>query len=113
MTASVLLKLASVLDADLQQFWAEDADRLVAQLRDVLTDPSVGEQISMAEIRELAASMPAVGRYVIELQRRYRHGRDVNETIMTRIDAGAAGPMFLPPPTAQEGGQERCHTRRN
>src|ERR1019366_8458586 len=90
MTASVLLKLASVYDADLQQFSAEDADRLLAQLRDVLTDPSVGEQISMAEIRELAASMPAVGRYVIELHRRYRHGRDVNETIMTRIDAGAA-----------------------
>src|SRR3981081_411771 len=62
MTASVLLKLASVFDADLQQFSAEDADRLVAQLRDVLTDPSVGEQISMAEIRELAASVPAVGR---------------------------------------------------
>ena len=72
MTASVLLKLASVFDADLQQFSAEDADRLVAQLRDVLTDPSVGEQISMAEIRELAATMPAVGRYVIELHRRYR-----------------------------------------
>src|ERR1039458_8794968 len=91
MTASVLLKLASVYDADLQQFSAEDADRLVAQLRDVLTDPSGGEQSSMAEIRELAATMPAVGRYVIELHRRYRHGRDVNETIMTRIDAGAAG----------------------
>jgi predicted transcriptional regulator/transcriptional regulator with XRE-family HTH domain len=113
MTASVLLKLASVYDADLQQFSAEDADRLVAQLRDVLTDPSVGEQISMAEIRELAAAMPAVGRYVIELHRRYRHGRDVNETIMTRIDAGEAGSMSVPPPMAQEEVQELFYARRN
>src|ERR1700722_5364097 len=113
MTATVLLKLASVYDADLSQFSAEDADRLVAQLRDVLTDPSVGEQISMAEIRELAASMPAVGRYVIELHRRYRHGRDVNETILTRIDAGAAGAMSVPPPMAQEEVQELFYARRN
>src|ERR1700722_11492026 len=113
MTASVLLKLASVFDADLQQFSAEDADRLVAQLRDVLTDPSVGEQISMAEIRELAAAMPAVGRYVIELHRRYRHGRDVNETIMTRIDAGEPGSMSVAPPMAQEEVQELFYARRH
>jgi predicted transcriptional regulator/transcriptional regulator with XRE-family HTH domain len=113
MTASVLLKLATIFDADLQQFSAEDADRLVAQLRDVLSDPAVGEQVSMAEIRELAASMPAVGRYVIELHRRYRHGRDVNETIMTRIDSGAAGSLEMPPPLAYEEVQELFYSRRN
>ncbi|HUZ24015.1 MAG TPA: short-chain fatty acyl-CoA regulator family protein [Streptosporangiaceae bacterium] len=113
MTASVLLRLASVFDADLQQFSADDADRLVAQFRDVLTDPSVGEPISMAEIRELAVAMPAVGRYVMELHRRYRHGRDVNETIMTRIDAGAAGSMSVPPPMAYEEVQELFYARRN
>jgi XRE family transcriptional regulator, fatty acid utilization regulator len=113
MTASVLLRLASVFDADLQQFSAEDADRLVAQLRDAATDPSVGEQISMAEIRELAATMPAVGRYVIELHRRYRHLRDVNETIMSRIDSAEAGAMSVPAPMAQEEVQELFYARRN
>ena len=113
MTASVLLKLASVFDADLQQFSGEDADRLVAQLRDVLTDPSVSEQVSMAEIRELAASMPAVGRYVIELHRRFRHGRDVNEALVNRIDSGGVGSMTVPPPLAQEEVQELFYARRN
>ncbi|HEY5362066.1 MAG TPA: short-chain fatty acyl-CoA regulator family protein [Streptosporangiaceae bacterium] len=113
MTGSVLLRLASVFDADLQQFSTEDADRLVAQLRDALTDPSVGDPISMAEIRELAVAMPAVGRYVMELHRRYRHGRDVNEAIMTRIDAGAAGSMSVPPPMAYEEVQELFYGRRN
>lgn len=113
MTASVLLRLASVFDADLQQFSAEDAARLAAQLRDVLSDPSVGEQVSMAEIRELAASMPAVGRYVIELHRRFRHSRDVNETILSRIDSGTPGSMEVPPPLAQEEVQELFYARRN
>ena len=67
----------------------------------------------MAEIRELAATMPAVGRYVIELHRRYRHVRDVNETIMSRIDAGEAGSMSVPPPMAQEEVQELFYARRN
>ncbi len=113
MTAAVLLRLASVFDADLQQFSAEDADRLVAQLRDALTDPSVSDPISMTEIRELAVAMPAVGRYVMELHRRYRHGRDVNETIMTRIDASAAGSFAVPPPMAYEEVQELFYARRN
>jgi len=113
MTAAVLLRLASVFDADLHQFSAEDADRLVALLRDALTDPSVGDPISMAEIRELAVAMPAVGRYVMELHRRYRHGRDVNETIMTRLDASAAGSIALSPPLAYEEVQELFYARRN
>ena len=67
----------------------------------------------MAEIRELAASMPAVGRYVMEMHRRYRHGRDVNEALMTRIDAGAVDSMSVPPPMAYEEVQELFYARRN
>jgi predicted transcriptional regulator/transcriptional regulator with XRE-family HTH domain len=112
-TDSVLLRLASVFDADLGQFSTEDADRLATQLRDALTDPSVGDPISMAEIRELAVAMPEVGRYVMEMHRRYRHGRDVNEALMTRIDAGAADSMSVPPPMAYEEVQEMFYSRRN
>src|SRR5260370_35629832 len=76
MTASVLLKLAGVFDADPQQFSAEVADRLVAQLRDVLTDPPVGEPVPLAEIRERAGAMPAGRRDVMDLHRRSRARRD-------------------------------------
>ncbi|HVT68194.1 MAG TPA: helix-turn-helix transcriptional regulator, partial [Trebonia sp.] len=57
-TASVLLKLSDALGVDLVEFSAGAADRLSAQLRDVLADASLGEQVSEAEIRELAAAMP-------------------------------------------------------
>src|SRR6202020_2618552 len=113
MTDSVLVRLASVFDADLRQFSTEEADRLASQLRDALTDPSVGDPISMGDIRELAAAMPDVGRYVMEMHRRYRHGRDVNEALMTRIDAGAADAMSVPPPMAYEEVQELFYSKRN
>src|ERR1700721_3023294 len=72
--------------------------------------------ISPSYVNQLESSqraMPAVGRDVIELHRRYRHGRDVNETIMTRIDAGEAGSLSVPPPMAQEEVQELFYARRN
>src|ERR1700735_1820199 len=72
MTESVLLRLGSVFDGDLQQFSPEEAARRRSQPRDALTDPSVGDPISMGDIRELAAAMPDVGRYVMEMHRRYR-----------------------------------------
>src|SRR5258707_10881999 len=55
----------------------------------------------------------AVGRQFIKHDRRYGHGRDVNETIMTRIDAGAAGSVSVPPPMAYEEVQELFYARRN
>jgi XRE family transcriptional regulator, fatty acid utilization regulator len=113
MTDSVLLRLASVFDADLQQFSTEEADRLASQLRDALTDPSVGDPIVMSEIRQLAAAQPDVGRYVMEMHRRYRHGRDVNEALMSRIEGGTMDSMSVPPPMAYEEVQEMFYAHRN
>ena len=89
-TASVLQKLAAALGVDLAEFSAGPADRLSAQLRDVLADASLGEQVSDAEIRELAAAMPAVGRVLVDLHRRYRHNLEITEALSARVDAPAA-----------------------
>ncbi|QSB04152.1 short-chain fatty acyl-CoA regulator family protein [Natronoglycomyces albus] len=112
-TVPVLLKLASIYDVDIQQFSTDEADRLVAQLRDVLADASIGEQISMAETRELASSMPDVARYVVDLHRRYRHALEVNETVTARIDAGSAGASSVPPPMAYEEVRDLFYSHRN
>ena len=113
LTASVLLKIASVFGTDLEQFSAEGTERLVAQLRDAVTDPALGEQVSMAETRELAVAMPDLARYVIELHRRYRHGLDRAEAITARIDAGPAGPAGGAPRTAYEEVRDLFYDQRN
>jgi predicted transcriptional regulator/transcriptional regulator with XRE-family HTH domain len=112
-TAPVLLKLAAVFEVDLQQFSTDGADRLVAQLRDVLADASIGEKIAQSEIRELAEAMPAVARYVLEIHRRYRHTLEANETITSRIDAGATGSTTVPPPMAYEEVRDLFYAERN
>jgi predicted transcriptional regulator/transcriptional regulator with XRE-family HTH domain len=106
LTAPVLYKLAEVYDADLAQFATDSTDRLVAELRDVLGDASLGEPVSLAEVRELATTMPAVGRSLVELHRRYRHGRDLAETITSRLD----GPVT---PMAYEEVRDMFYAHRN
>jgi XRE family transcriptional regulator, fatty acid utilization regulator len=101
-TAAVLLKLADALGIDLAQFSADATDRLSAQLRDVLTDAALSEQVSEAEIRELAAAMPAVGRALVDLHRRYRHNLEVTEALAVRVDAEPAAAPVLPPAAYEE-----------
>jgi XRE family transcriptional regulator, fatty acid utilization regulator len=111
-TAAVLLKLADALDIDLTEFSTDAADRLSAQLRDVLADAALGEHVSDAEIRELATAMPAVGRVLVGLHRRYRHNLEVTEALAARIDAPSPA-SAVPPPAAYEEVRDLFYAHRN
>ena len=101
-TPAVLQKLTDALGVDLAEFSAVAADRLSAQLRDVLADASLGEQVSDAEIRELATVMPAVGRVLVDLHRRYRHNLDITEALSARIDAPSMAAAVTQPAAYEE-----------
>jgi XRE family transcriptional regulator, fatty acid utilization regulator len=112
-TAAVLLRLASVFDADIQQFSTDQVDRLVAQLRDVIAESGGTERVSMAEARELAQAMPSVATTLIDLYRRYRRAVELNEAMGVTIDAGAKGLREVLPPTAYEEVRDLFYAHRN
>src|ERR1700754_5199539 len=62
LTSPVLLRLVEAYGVDPREFSAEDADRLLAQIRDVFGDAGAGEPVTLAEARELTPTMPAVAR---------------------------------------------------
>ncbi|RZK84256.1 MAG: XRE family transcriptional regulator [Rhodococcus sp. (in: high G+C Gram-positive bacteria)] len=67
LTVPVLLKLNEVFDLDVQ-FFASDTDaRLVADVHEALVDTPESGEVSLAEIDELVARMPAVGRTLVLL----------------------------------------------
>ncbi len=76
LTVPVLLKINAVFGVDVQRFSDDDEARLVAGLRDVLMDTASrqppADAVSLAEIRELAANMPAVARTLLALHRSRR-----------------------------------------
>ncbi|WP_326536032.1 short-chain fatty acyl-CoA regulator family protein [Pseudorhodoferax sp.] len=70
LTVPVLLKISRALGVDVQQFSEDEEARMVASLREALADHPGGEPVALAELREVAAQMPALGRAVLALHKR-------------------------------------------
>lgn len=89
LTMRVLLLLSETLGVDARSFSEDEQARMVAALREVAdtmpASPVGGRdeaRISQAEIEEIASSMPAVGRALIQLHRRHREA-------LERLEAAA------------------------
>ncbi|TWB23432.1 Xre family transcriptional regulator [Nitrospirillum amazonense] len=85
LTVPVLLKINAVFGVDVQLFSEDEEARLVADLRDALTEAGVGDGVALAELRELASTMPAVGRALMSLHRRYREVSGRLEQVSARL----------------------------
>ena len=81
LTVPVLLRLNAAFGIDVQLFSDDEEARLITDMRDAIAEG--GEGVSVAELRELATNMPAVGRTLVALHRRYRETAE-------RADAMAA-----------------------
>lgn len=91
LTVAVLLRINAVFGVDVQLFAEGEEARLVADLREVFSDPALGESVSLSEIREIASSMPAVGRAVVTLGQRLRHAGERAEAMAQELGLGAGG----------------------
>lgn len=85
LTVPVLLKINAVFGVDVQLFSEDEEARLVADLREALTETGVKEGVALAELKELASSMPALGRAFLSLHRRYREATGRLEQVSTRL----------------------------
>ncbi|PAT39958.1 Cro/Cl family transcriptional regulator [Vandammella animalimorsus] len=68
LTVSVLLKISQALGVDVQHFSEDEEMRLVAALQDALADAP--QPVTLPELRELAAQMPALAHALLALHRR-------------------------------------------
>lgn len=91
LTVPVLLKINEIFGVDVQLFSEGDEGRLVADLREVFADPANGEKVSLAELKEVAASMPALGRSIVALHRRWRHAVDRADAMAGKLGLGSGG----------------------
>lgn len=96
LTVPVLLKINAAFGIDVQLFSEDEEARLITELRDALAEGS--ESVSIAEIRELAMNMPAVGRTLVSLHRRYRESVERGEAMAAQLgdDWIAGGPARMP-----------------
>ena len=76
LSVSVLLKLNAAFGTDVQMFSDNDEARLIGELREAVADPALGEQVALAELKELASSMPALARAFVAQGRRLKQASD-------------------------------------
>jgi predicted transcriptional regulator/transcriptional regulator with XRE-family HTH domain len=72
LSVPVLLRISDLFGVDAGFFASQDTTRLVAELRDALSDAEVGVPPDSAEVAQVATEHPAVAHAVLALHRRYR-----------------------------------------
>jgi predicted transcriptional regulator/transcriptional regulator with XRE-family HTH domain len=73
LTVPVLLRIAKVLDADLANLVEDDESRLVADLREALSDPVFGGgAVAVSELRNAASASPELAKRVLTLYQAFR-----------------------------------------
>ncbi len=84
--AALLIRLADVFSLDLKTLSAETDARTVADLMEVFGDALFEhEDLTNAEIRELAAHAPAAARAVVKLYHAFRDSREAADTLAVKL----------------------------
>ena len=113
LTVPVLLALNSVFGLDVQSFAEGDEARLISDIREALADPSLGETIAIAELRELAQNMPAVGRALVSLNRKYRDAAEQYAALSARLGDDRQAAAAVLPSTPFEEVRDFFYRRHN
>ncbi len=90
LTVPILLKINAVFGVDVQLFSEDEEARLIADLKDVLANPGLGEQIALTEIREIASNMPAIGRALVALHVRSQQASERADALASRFGVEAS-----------------------
>ncbi|GAA5043025.1 short-chain fatty acyl-CoA regulator family protein [Nocardia callitridis] len=91
LTVTVLLRLNSTFDLDMQFFAADTDARLLADLQEVFAEDPEGTTISTTEIDELASRIPAAARVLVGMHRRLRGATEQLERVTADLDAPTTG----------------------
>ncbi|MGE3647543.1 MAG: short-chain fatty acyl-CoA regulator family protein [Reyranellaceae bacterium] len=111
LTVPVLLKINAIFGVDVQLFSEDEEARLIADLRDALSEAQTGERVALAEIRELASNMPVVGRALVRMHGRYRQAIERAQALAARL--GDDGPTNGLPPMPFEEVRDFFYARHN
>ena len=96
LTVPVLLRLHATLGVDIQAFSEDEEARLIASLREALADNPGGDTVALAELREVATQMPAVGRALVALHQRHRDAMERLEALAGELGDGRGDLARLP-----------------
>lgn len=92
LTAGLMLTLSERLRLDLADLGSDKADRLLADLREVMADPMFGEGApGLIELKSVAASAPDMAQAILRLYDAYRRANERVASADAALAGGAPG----------------------
>lgn len=111
LTVQVLLKINAVFGVDVQMFSEDEEARLIADLREALSESGTG--VSVSEIKAFAADMPVIGRALVALHRQARAGSERLEALAATLGAPLESLASAPPLMPYEEMRDFFYDRHN
>ncbi len=83
----LLLRVARVLEVQLEAFAQDEDGRLLSDLTEAFSDPLFAEaKLTMPELRELVGTSPNAARSVLSLYRAYQESKERTEGLSSRLE---------------------------
>jgi predicted transcriptional regulator/transcriptional regulator with XRE-family HTH domain len=112
LTVPVLLRITEAFGVDAGFFAAHDVTRLIAEVREVLSDGTIGLKVPDAEAAQLAEQLPQTAQALIMLHRRYRQANERLAALTGARGPEPAGPT-APAPMPDEEVRDFFYQRQN
>jgi len=113
LTIPIILRINAELGVDVQMFSENEEARLITDLREALSETSAPGGITLSEIKNLAANMPAIGQVLVALHRRARSTDERLEALAANLGNVAGVPSTSPPPMPFEQVRDYFYHRHN
>ncbi len=109
-TVRVLLKLAEKFQIDLNSLAGDDDERLTSALMEAFSDPMFdAADVKATDIRDLAGSIPALGRAVLDLYNAYKRSPGGSGALNVGEDASEGVALAIPSEEVTEFLQKRMN----
>jgi predicted transcriptional regulator/transcriptional regulator with XRE-family HTH domain len=109
-TVRVLLTLVEKFHVDLKEFAADTDQRLSLELMEAFSDPIFeNAEMKASDVQELVATLPAVGRAVLDVYEAYRRHLPADEQTSAGDDAADGGQVTIPSEEVTEFIQRRLN----
>src|SRR5690349_23706616 len=86
LTAQLIVRVSELLKVDAQLFADDQEGRLIADMREALITATPEETISLAELREVASTMPGLARALIKIQSKHRDALERVDLLSHQLD---------------------------
>lgn len=107
-TVRILLRLVERFHVELKEFAADNDQRLSLELMEAFSDPIFeSAEVKASDVQELVATLPAVGRAVLDLYGAYRQNIPAGEAAGAGVDPAEAPPVSIPSEEVTEFIQRR------